>query len=41
MQEHLELDIDGEIEARDWLTLPEQRLRMVSAGAVYHDDVGL
>jgi hypothetical protein len=39
--EHLDLDIDGEIEARDWLTFPEQRLRMITAGAVYHDDVGL
>jgi hypothetical protein len=39
--EHLDFDIDGEIEARDWLTFPEQRLRMLTAGAVYHDDVGL
>ena len=39
--EHLDFDIDGEIEARDWLTFPEQRLRMITAGAVYHDDVGL
>ena len=41
LQEHLELDVDDGIEARDWLTLPEQRLRMVTAGAVYHDQVGL
>ncbi len=41
VREHLDLDIDGAIEARDWLTLPEQRLRMVTAGAVYHDEVGL
>ena len=41
LQEHLDLDVDGAIEARDWLTLPEQRLRMVTAGAVYHDEVGL
>ena len=41
LQEHLDLDVDGGIEARDWLTLPEQRLRMVTAGAVYHDEVGL
>lgn len=41
MREHLDLDVDGGIEARDWLTLPEQRLRMVTAGAVYHDEVGL
>lgn len=41
LQEHLDLDIDSGIEARDWLTLPEQRLRMITAGAVYHDEVGL
>ena len=41
LQEHLDLDIDDEIEPRDWLTLPEQRLRMVTAGPVYHDEVGL
>ena len=41
LQEHLDLDVDGAIEARDWLTLPEQRLRMVTAGAVYNDEVGL
>jgi hypothetical protein len=40
-QRHLDIDIDGEIEARDWLTFPEQRLRMITAGAVYHDQVGL
>jgi hypothetical protein len=39
--EHLDLDIERDIEACDWLTLPEQRLRMVTAGAVYHDEVGL
>jgi hypothetical protein len=37
--EHLDFDIDGEIEARDWLTFPEQRLRMITAGAVYHDAI--
>ena len=41
LHEHLDLDVDGGIEPRDWLTLPEQRLRMVTAGAVYHDEVGL
>lgn len=39
--EQLGLDINAEIEARDWLTLPEQRLCMFTAGAVHHDDVGL
>ncbi|MCW2805129.1 MAG: hypothetical protein JWN06_3346 [Propionibacteriaceae bacterium] len=40
-QQHLDIDIDRVIEARDWLTFPEQRLRMITAGAVYHDQVGL
>ena len=35
------MDLDGEIEARDWLTFPEHGLRMFTAGEVYHDDVGL
>ena len=39
--ERLAVDVDGRIEARDWLTFPEQGLRMFTAGAVHHDDVGL
>lgn len=39
--EQLAVDVDGEIEARDWLTLPEHGLRMFTAGEVHHDDVGL
>jgi hypothetical protein len=39
--ERLALDVDADVEARDWLTLPEHRLRMFTAGAVYHDEVGL
>ncbi|WP_112246126.1 DUF4037 domain-containing protein [Kribbella monticola] len=39
--EHLAFDLDGELEPRDWLTFPEQRLRMITAGAVHHDGVGL
>ncbi len=37
----LDLDLSQPITARDWLTLPEQRLIMVTAGAVFHDEVGL
>lgn len=40
-RERLAVEVDGEIEARDWLTFPEQHLRMLTAGAVYHDEVGL
>lgn len=39
--EHLQLDVDKEIEARDWLTFPEHGLRIFTAGEVYHDEVGL
>ena len=38
---HLGFDLRAEIEAYDWLTFPEDRLRMFTAGAVHHDDVGL
>lgn len=41
LRDHLDLDIAGEIAPQDWLTLPEQRLVMITAGPVFHDDVGL
>jgi hypothetical protein len=41
LREQLDVDIDDEIGGRDWLTFPEQRLLMMTSGAVYHDDVGL
>ena len=34
-------DIKREIEPADWLTFPEQKLRTVAAGAVFHDRIGL
>src|SRR5205085_11113047 len=37
----LGFDIKCEIEVADWLTLPDQKLRAITAGAVYHDGVGL
>jgi Domain of unknown function (DUF4037) len=39
--DYLGFDLDGEIEPADWLTFPEQKLRALTAGAVYHDEVGL
>jgi Domain of unknown function (DUF4037) len=39
--ERLALDVEDEIRARDWLTIPEHDLRMCTAGAVHHDEVGL
>jgi Domain of unknown function (DUF4037) len=35
------MDIDSELEARDWLTFPEHGLGMFTAGEVFHDDLGL
>jgi hypothetical protein len=39
--QQLAVDVDGAIDAADWLTFSEQRLRMFTAGAVYRDEVGL
>src|SRR4051794_41979437 len=39
--EQLALDVDGVIGAGDWLTFPEHRLAMFTAGEVFHDEVGL
>jgi hypothetical protein len=41
IQDYLNFDIDRPIEAADWLTFPQQKLRTLTAGAVYHDDIGL
>ena len=37
----LGVDVYGEIEARDWLTFPEQSLRMFTSGVVHHDELDL
>ena len=38
---YLAFDIEREIEPADWLTFPEQKLRTLRAGGVFHDDIGL
>jgi hypothetical protein len=38
---HLNFDVHREIEPADWLTFPEQKLRVLTAGAIYHDAIGL
>jgi len=38
---YLNFDIAGEIEATDWLTFPEQKLRTLTSGNVFHDEIGL
>ncbi len=37
----LGVDPFGAMSAADWLTVPQQRLREVTGGAVYHDGLGL
>jgi hypothetical protein len=39
--DYLGFDSDHAIEPIDWLTFPEQKLRTLTAGAVFHDDIGL
>jgi hypothetical protein len=39
--DYLGFDLDRAIEPPDWLTFPEQKLRTIIAGAVFHDELGL
>lgn len=39
--QHLGFDLDRGLYPADWLSFPEQRLLTATAGAVYHDDLGL
>lgn len=39
--DYLNFDIDHAIDPIDWLTFPEQKLRTLTTGAVFHDDIGL
>jgi hypothetical protein len=41
LQRYLGFDPERELEAADWLTFPEQKLRALTGGAVYHDGAGL
>ena len=38
---YLNVDVNRTIAPADWLTFPQQKLRTISAGAVFHDGVGL
>ncbi len=40
-RDYLTFDIETEIEPADWLTFGEQKLRTITAAAVFHDDLGL
>jgi hypothetical protein len=39
--DYLGFELDRAIEPPDWLSFPEQKLRTIIAGAVYHDEIGL
>ncbi|GAA3101891.1 hypothetical protein JOF29_003331 [Kribbella aluminosa] len=41
LQSQLGFDPETEPTVRDWLTFPEHNLLMMTAGAVFHDDLGL
>lgn len=38
---YLNLDITQPIDNVDWLTIPSQKLRSITSGAVYYDEIGL
>lgn len=38
---YLDFDIGGPIGAIDWLTFPQQKLRTITVGEVFHDEIGL
>jgi hypothetical protein len=39
--DYVNVDIAETLEAADWLTLPQQKLRSITSGRVFHDDLGL
>ena len=40
-QDYLAFDIANDIASADWLTFPEQKLRTVTSGPIFHDEMGL
>ncbi|MEO5952682.1 MAG: DUF4037 domain-containing protein [Chloroflexia bacterium] len=40
VQQHLGYDLNIPIQPADWLTFPSQRLRTLTAGAIYHEGIG-
>jgi len=40
-ESYLSFDINRPIETADWLTFPEQKLRTLKSGDVFHDEIGL
>ncbi|MEZ4560203.1 MAG: DUF4037 domain-containing protein [Caldilineaceae bacterium] len=40
-QDYMAVDVAAPLTPADWLTIPQQKLRTVAAGSIYHDDIGL
>jgi len=40
-KQYLDIDTDDEMNALDWLTFSEQKLRTIKSGKIFHDDLGL
>lgn len=40
-KDYLDFELEQKISPADWLTFPEQKLRTITAGAIYHDDLNL
>ncbi len=38
---YLNFDVGGEVGVADWLTFPQQKLRTITAGGIFHDEIGL
>ncbi|CAN5428875.1 DUF4037 domain-containing protein [soil metagenome] len=41
LMDYIRFDLANAIEPADWLSIPEQKLRAFTGGAVYRDDIGL
>jgi hypothetical protein len=40
-RDYMGIDIEKALDTADWLTLPQQKLRSIAAGRVFHDGLGL
>jgi hypothetical protein len=40
-RKYLGFDLKQSIDVADWLTFPQQKLRTIACGAIFHDDLGL
>ena len=38
---YLNFDVGGEVGVADWLTFPQQKLRTITSGGIFHDEIGL